>query len=29
MQKRLPSVFSAKDGVEAGGLMTYGPRYLK
>ena len=27
MQKRLPSVFSAKDGVEAGGLMTYGPRY--
>ena len=27
MQKRLPSAFSAKDGVEAGGLMTYGPRY--
>jgi putative ABC transport system substrate-binding protein len=27
MQKRLPSVFSAKDRVEAGGLMSYGPRY--
>ena len=27
MQKRLPSVFAAKDRVEAGGLMSYGPRY--
>jgi putative tryptophan/tyrosine transport system substrate-binding protein len=27
MQKRLPSVFTAKDRVEAGGLMSYGPRY--
>ena len=27
IQKRLPSVFAAKDGVEAGGLMSYGPRY--
>ena len=25
MQKRLPSVFAAKDRVEAGGLMSYGP----
>ena len=27
MQERLPSVFAAKDRVEAGGLMSYGPRY--
>jgi putative ABC transport system substrate-binding protein len=27
MQKRLPSVFTAKDLVEVGGLMSYGPRY--
>jgi ABC-type uncharacterized transport system substrate-binding protein len=27
IQKRLPSVFAAKDGVQAGGLMSYGPRY--
>jgi putative tryptophan/tyrosine transport system substrate-binding protein len=27
LQKRLPSVFAAKDRVEAGGLMSYGPRY--
>ena len=27
MQKRLPSVFAARDRVEAGGLMSYGPRY--
>jgi putative tryptophan/tyrosine transport system substrate-binding protein len=27
IQKRLPSVFAAKDRVEAGGLMSYGPRY--
>jgi putative ABC transport system substrate-binding protein len=27
MQMRLPSVFAAKDRVEAGGLMSYGPRY--
>ena len=27
IQKRLPSVFSATDRVEAGGLMSYGPRY--
>jgi ABC transporter substrate binding protein len=27
MRKRLPSVFTAKDRVEAGGLMSYGPRY--
>ena len=25
IQKRLPSVFAAKDRVEAGGLMSYGP----
>jgi putative ABC transport system substrate-binding protein len=29
IQKRLPSVFAAKDRVEAGGLMSYGPRYLE
>ena len=27
IQKRLPSVFAAKDRVEAGGLMSYGPHY--
>jgi putative ABC transport system substrate-binding protein len=27
MQKRVPSMFAAKDRVEAGGLMSYGPRY--
>jgi putative ABC transport system substrate-binding protein len=27
LQKRLPSVFSTKEHVEAGGLMSYGPRY--
>src|SRR6516225_2334197 len=27
IQKRLPSVFAARDRVEAGGLMSYGPRY--
>jgi putative tryptophan/tyrosine transport system substrate-binding protein len=27
IEKRLPSVFSAKDRVEAGGLMSYGPSY--
>jgi putative ABC transport system substrate-binding protein len=27
IQKRLPSVFAAKDRVEAGGLMSYGPRF--
>ena len=27
LQKRLPSVFPTKDSVEAGGLMSYGPRY--
>ena len=26
MHKRLPSVYAAKDRVEAGGLMSYGPR---
>ncbi len=25
LQKRLPSVFTAKEPVEAGGLMSYGP----
>jgi putative ABC transport system substrate-binding protein len=27
IQKRLPSVFAAKDRVKAGGLMSYGPHY--
>jgi putative tryptophan/tyrosine transport system substrate-binding protein len=27
MQKRVPSMFAAKDRVEAGGLMSYGPCY--
>ena len=27
LQKRLPSVFATKEHVEAGGLMSYGPRY--
>jgi putative ABC transport system substrate-binding protein len=27
IQKRLPTVFAARDRVEAGGLMSYGPRY--
>ena len=27
IQKRLPSMFAAKDRVKAGGLMSYGPRY--
>jgi hypothetical protein len=27
IQKRLPSMFAAKDRVTAGGLMSYGPRY--
>jgi putative ABC transport system substrate-binding protein len=27
IQKRLPSVFATKDRVEAGGLMSYGPRF--
>jgi putative ABC transport system substrate-binding protein len=27
IQRRLPSLFAAKDRVEAGGLMSYGPRY--
>ena len=27
IKKRLPSVFAARDRVEAGGLMSYGPRY--
>jgi putative ABC transport system substrate-binding protein len=27
IQKRLPTVFAAKDRVKAGGLMSYGPHY--